>query len=271
MGMLNSLLITGAGVLALGFSAWTSAPPEPAPAQPEPAPVFVELFTSEGCSSCPPADELVSELAKVYKDKPVHFAAFHVDYWDSIGWPDRFASASFTARQRAYASAYKARSVYTPQVIVGGTIEFVGSDRARAIKQIDLALARGPHAKLELTLTPPPKVDVQLPPDREVEVQAKVTWSRPRPQSPVRVLTLLVEDGLVSKVTRGENAGRTLTHDRVVRASSSTEWPGDDQLRLSIKPPKDIHRDKARVIVVVQEGSDQSPGPVLGSASLKLD
>src|SRR5438034_9672572 len=97
-------------------------------------PVLVELFTSEGCSSCPPADEL---LAKLVAEQPVEKAqiialAFHVDYWNKLGWPDRFSSPKFTQRQYDYATFFGGNRVYTPQMIVDGKAEFVGSDSKKA-------------------------------------------------------------------------------------------------------------------------------------------
>src|SRR5579872_1033847 len=90
----------------------------------------VELFTSEGCSSCPPADLALADLER--QSRAVYALEFHVDYWDRLGWPDRFSSPDWTRRQREYAEAFGARGLYTPQMIVGGTDAFTGSDRARA-------------------------------------------------------------------------------------------------------------------------------------------
>src|ERR1700743_69163 len=85
----------------------------------------IELFTSEGCSSCPPADELVAKIQKENKDKPVYILAYHVDYWDRLGWKDSFSNADFTKRQNSYAKVLRLQSVYTPQIIVNGKTEFV--------------------------------------------------------------------------------------------------------------------------------------------------
>src|SRR5882757_10188754 len=90
----------------------------------------VELFTSEGCSSCPSADALVAAVQKENKDQPVYILAFHVDYWDRLGWKDAFSDAAYSDRQRAYASWLRLSSIYTPQVVVNGRKEFVGSDAA---------------------------------------------------------------------------------------------------------------------------------------------
>src|SRR4051794_14486618 len=114
---------------------------DPATQPAERTPVLVELFTSEGCSSCPPADELLAELART---QPINGAlivpmALHVDYWNNLGWPDRFAGKAFTDRQHEYGDAMKLRGLYTPQMIVDGQTEFVGSDRDAARRAIERA------------------------------------------------------------------------------------------------------------------------------------
>src|ERR1700761_7333228 len=88
----------------------------------------IELFTSEGCSSCPPADALVARVQKEDNDKPVYILAFHVDYWDRLGWKDAYSSAAYSDRQRRYATWFKLESIYTPQIVVNGDRQFVGSE-----------------------------------------------------------------------------------------------------------------------------------------------
>src|ERR1700744_6104626 len=93
----------------------------------------IELFTSEGCSSCPPADALVARVQKESNDKPVYILAFHVDYWNRLGWKDVFSSAEYSERQNQYARWLKLSSVYTPQIVVNGRTEFVGSEEANLL------------------------------------------------------------------------------------------------------------------------------------------
>lgn len=102
----------------------------------------VELFTSEGCSSCPPADALLAQIEKESQNKPVYLLAFHVDYWNRLGWKDRFSSTKFSSRQNQYANWLNLKTVYTPQVVVNGSREFVGSEENIFRNSIKTALAK---------------------------------------------------------------------------------------------------------------------------------
>ena len=110
----------------------------------------VELFTSEGCSSCPPADNAVAKLLQEYKNN-VYVLGYHVDYWDNLGWKDAFSSAAYTQRQKNYARVLKLSSVYTPQVIVNGDEQFVGSDENKLHASIDKDLKQIPAQTLSVT------------------------------------------------------------------------------------------------------------------------
>ena len=180
---------------------------QPAPA---PVPVLVELFTSEGCSSCPPADRLLTVLVK---EQPIAGATviplgLHVDYWDRLGWKDPASLAGATGRQQAYGRLFGDDRIYTPQMVVDGHDEFVGSDAAAAKKAIERAI-RQPHARV----TSRGSIDgdtivagvtiVDLPPEASRE--------------PLEATLVITEDGLTTTVKRGENGGRTLHHDAVVR------------------------------------------------------
>ena len=169
-------------------------------------PVIVELFTSEGCSSCPPADALLSNLTKTQPIAGAEVIALgeHVDYWDHGGWADRFSSHQFSARQSDYANAFRKDTVYTPQMIVDGQTQFVGSDDDEARTAIAQA-ARIPKARVSVTQTGGTlaiRVD-HLPASTK--------------NDPAEVLLAITEDGLSSSVGGGENAGRRLTHSAVVR------------------------------------------------------
>ena len=125
---------------------------------------LVELFTSEGCSSCPPADAILEEVQKKYIDKNVLVVAYHVDYWDKLGWKDVFSKAIFTERQNYYSNLFRLNSIYTPQVVVNGRKEFVGSNKARLTSSIDEQLAEKSAAsiKLEATLDSSEKIEVSI-------------------------------------------------------------------------------------------------------------
>ena len=152
----------------------------------------VELFTSEGCSSCPPADALLNELAR----QPHVFAlAFHVDYWNRLGWPDPFSNPKFSDRQRTYSP-----DIYTPQMIVNGREAFVGSDRSRVTRAIEAAQKQLAPVAINLRW-------------HSSSVEYKVTGA----PKDVWLHLAVIESGIRQKVPRGENAGKTLLHDNVVR------------------------------------------------------
>ena len=163
-------------------------------ARAERAPVLVELFTSEGCSSCPPADRLLQTL-----DPQVFVLSEHVDYWDRLGWRDPFSSPVFTARQQRYAQALGGE-VYTPQMIVDGQEQVLGNDPAAVQKAIARASAR-PKAPLDISMTGG-AVTVRFAGKGELWIA-------------------VADNSAVSKVTRGENAGRTLPHVAIVRTLKS--------------------------------------------------
>ena len=186
------------------------AAPQPATTAGPRAPVVVELFTSDGCSSCPPADRVFSGLIErqPIPNAEVIALGLHVDYWDQLGWKDPASLASATARQQAYGRAWGGDRVYTPQAVVDGTAEMVGSDEAALRRAIARAAAQ-PHARVSETVA----VD-----GHTVAVSVAVDAVPPAAKEPLDVLVFLTEDGLTSNVKFGENAGRTLHHDAVVRA-----------------------------------------------------
>lgn len=218
----------------------------------------VELFTSEGCSSCPPADALLASLADDAQSagKPVYLLSFHVDYWDRLGWSDPYADAAHTRRQRRYAQHFAARNVYTPQMIVNGSAEFVGSNRAKATHEIEQALKR--KSAVAVTLKKPSRSG------EEVTVEYTV--------SPVPEKSLLhvavVERELITKVPRGENAGRTLRHDNVVRRFQTIELSGAEVGKVEFKLPPSLRPERSSVIAYVQDAGNLT---VLGATSVNLD
>ena len=222
----------------------------------------VELFTSEGCSSCPPADGVLAELSRQGREggMPVYAIAFHVDYWDELGWPDRFASPAHTARQRSYSRAFGTREMYTPQMVVDGSDAFVGSDRDRAVDSVARALGRPATAAVSLHARPSGPDAVAV--DYEV-----------KGAPPGATLSIVVVDRPVSVAVRGgENAGRTLHHTDTARAllTVALAQPSGTQV---VQVPRDATRDG--VIAFVQqaaaEGRDDASGmPILGAARVSL-
>jgi hypothetical protein len=223
-------------------------------------PVLVELFTSEGCSSCPPADRL---LARLVAEQPVAGAeivplAFHVDYWDHLGWRDPFSSAAFTRRQGEYARAVGGEQVYTPQMIVAGSKEFVGSDERTARSAIATAAAVN-RAFVRLG-----KAKGDAGPQFAFEVSAIAAGAD------ADVILAITEDHLASDVSRGENSGRRLEHTAVVRdleVIGRLDAAGRYQGKASIARNSAWKAGALHAVVFVQErGSRQ----VLGAARVSL-
>ncbi|MEO7313288.1 MAG: DUF1223 domain-containing protein [Chitinophagaceae bacterium] len=175
---------------------------------------IVELFTSEGCSSCPPADKLATVLAEdaAKNGQVVLVLSEHVDYWDRIGWKDPFSSHFFTERQGWYAGFFKEESVYTPQMVVNGVTGFVGSDKGKATTGIAAALKATHSSKKILLSATGPNPD-------------NFTYTVPNVGKNEVLHLVLVQKSAVSKVLRGENAGRTLTHNNVVLDWKTLESP----------------------------------------------
>ncbi len=175
--------------------------------------VVAELFTSEGCSSCPPADELLRTLVATQPIEGVEILVLgeHVDYWDRLGWRDPFSSAAFSQRQSAYdAAVFRSQNIYTPQLVVNGTSQGVGSDRA-VVERLIRASARQPHGTLTLTATP------SRPSAIHVAIHAEMPAGLLR-HGAADLVVAVTEDNLVSRVSRGENRGRVLSHGSVVRS-----------------------------------------------------
>ncbi|RMF56620.1 MAG: DUF1223 domain-containing protein [Calditrichaeota bacterium] len=217
----------------------------------------VELFTSEGCSSCPPAEALLAEIAQhaAAAGEPVYALAFHVDYWDYLGWKDVFADKAFSARQRRYAEVLRSPTIYTPQMVVNGETEFVGSDRRSARSAIQRALRREPAFRLHLTR-------VSAAGQTPLRVRYRLSAV---PKNAVLNLAL-VERALVRNIARGENAGRTLHHENVVRRLQvySVKNP-EGQLALEI--PAAVKIPKSSLVAFVQDARSLR---ILAAAALPL-
>jgi len=173
----------------------------------DPTPVLLELFTSEGCSSCPPADQLLMQLEARQPIPGVDIVVMseHVDYWNSLGWKDPYSAAQFTDRQNEYATALHNDNIYTPQMIVDGKTDFVGNDRDEAV---DLISRAGRVTKTRMNVTSA-TVDSN-------SVRLKVHMD-PTPTGASDVYVAVTENNLSNNVTRGENQGHKLSHVAVVR------------------------------------------------------
>ncbi|MEP6540209.1 MAG: DUF1223 domain-containing protein [Bryobacteraceae bacterium] len=218
------------------------------------AAVLVELFTSEGCSSCPPADVLLESLdrAQPVEGAEIVVLSEHVDYWNQIGWTDPFSSSRYSQRQQAYARRFRLDGGYTPQMVVDGTTEFVGSDGRRAIADIGKA-ARTAKAAVRI-----------LPTEDRSRVRIEVEGA-----ANAEVFLAVALNEAVSQVMRGENKGRKLTHVAVVQSLTQIgKVAANGSFSREIELPADKKADPKgyRYAAFVQE---RGQGRILGTALLK--
>jgi hypothetical protein len=197
----------------------------------------LELFTSQGCSSCPPADELLGKYASQDNDKIIPLA-FHVDYWDRLGWKDSFSTSSYTQRQKEYAQMFSNSSVYTPQVVINGGTEMIGSDKSKIDVAISKALAETPAAIIaigsnEIT-------------GNKISIQYNVTGDIAK----ANIFALLIQDKAVTKIKAGENDGATLTSYNVVRDIVFTEAKKSGSFALQI--PLNVDTKNLGIVLLIQ-------------------
>jgi hypothetical protein len=223
-------------------------------------PVIVELFTSEGCSSCPPADNVVARLDRDQPIEGVEVVAMgeHVDYWDQLGWKDRFSSPLFTARQQDFGQQFRLESVYTPQIVVNGGTQVLGSDFAATAQAIREA-AKLSRAWVSANLT-------------GADTLAFEVRQLPQATRNADMFLAITESGLETAVGRGENSGRKLRHAPLVRSLVSlgqldTRKNGaySASARLMLNPQ--WNRQNLKMILFVQ---DHTTRHIVGTATLKL-
>ena len=219
--------------------------------------VVVELFTSEGCSSCPPADALLLELRQQAQQDGTEIIplGFHVDYWNDLGWQDRFSSAAYSRRQEQYARKFALDGPYTPQMVVGGSREFTGSDSSRARAAIAQEATQAQTADVQLSLPSPDKLLVRVS-SSAGNITGDVTLA-------------ITEDNLATNVGAGENNGRVLRHAAVVRdfRTLGKLTQGSFQVEVPITPAKEWKIEDLRYVVFVQGPSN---GKIEGAASLPV-
>jgi hypothetical protein len=213
-----------------------------------PLQAVVELFTSQGCSSCPPADEAMAELSS----RPGLLAlTMPVDYWDYLGWKDTLAQPAFSARQRAYAKLRGDRQVYTPQMVVNGSKPCIGSDRV----QVDRAIAVTTAGQQGL----PAAVAIS---EKDGIVALEVDGSSPRAAG---VWVLPIVKSQTVQIGRGENGGRKITYTNVVRGMMRVgEWTGG-KARFEV-PLATAKGDGDGYVVLIQTAEGSKPGPIIGAA-----
>jgi len=245
---------------AVGFVALPSAKADPRAVEPR---AVVELFTSQGCSSCPAADKLLSELQSDPSLIPLSLA---IDYWDYLGWKDTLALPGHTIRQRAYSQMRGDREIYTPQAVINGVVQAIGSDRSQiesAVKQsYNAASAQGHNTASPLSV--PVKVTVN---DQRVSVTVP---SRDETAGGEIWLCPVVAHVSVG-IARGENRGRTITYTNVVRRWIKLgTWNGKSE---TFTVPLDAIKFDGvdAVAVILQNGSSTQPGPIIGATITSLN
>jgi hypothetical protein len=220
-----------------------------APTAPDSAakPVLVELFTSEGCSSCPPADALLSRLGRTQPVRGADIIALeeHVDYWDRLGWKDPFSSEAATARQNEYGEAFGGRQVYTPQMIVDGRAEFVGSSDTDALRAIRAA-----------SQTAKPNIQLSWETGDSLAIHVEPLTNASAGDG-AQLFLVIAENMLHSDVKHGENAGRALEHNGVVRQllplGKIDAAPAGFSSTVAVHPAHEWNRANLRAVVFVQE------------------
>jgi hypothetical protein len=210
----------------------------------------IELFTSEGCSSCPPADAVVAKVEKESAGKPIYILAYHVDYWDRLGWKDSFSSAEFTRRQGQYARWLHLESVYTPEIVVNGRTEFVGSEEGT----LRNAIKAGLQKEIQVTLT--------LSDVKAGNNKASLKYQTQGNTAGNVLLLAVVQKSAQTKVERGENGGRTLSHVQIVRAIKSLPIKAPMGV-AEINLPDGFNPDGYELIAFVQNTAN---GEITGAA-----
>ncbi len=217
--------------------------------------VVVELFTSEGCSSCPPADALLAKLRDEGRQNGAEIIplGFHVDYWNHLGWQDRFSSAAYSQRQEQYARIFSLDGVYTPQMVVDGRREFVGSNTSRARDEITQETGQPQQVDVQLSLATPDKLLIQV--------------SASSNDLAGDAVLAITEDNLSSNIAAGENNGHLLRHAAVVRELRPLGKlvQGKFQAEIPITQQKDWKSKDLRYVVFVQDASSRK---IEGAASL---
>lgn len=217
----------------------------------EPVVVLAELFTSEGCSSCPPADDVLTRLISSQPIPGVTVVGLgeHVDYWDRLGWRDPFSSAGLTDRQSQYgATVFRTGSIYTPQMVIDGRLQGIGSD-FDAIRRAVLEAAKAPKASITVSAH---RAGEGIRVDLHIDAATNLARTEP-----ADVILAITEDRLVTEVRRGENHGRTLRHTAVVRSLMTVGelMPEDRTLTTAVSPvlARDWKSENIRLVGFAQE------------------
>ena len=199
---------------------------------------IVELFTSEGCSSCPPADELLAKLQRETGNKNIYLLAYHVDYWDRLGWKDQFSSNEFTKRQQKYMDWLNLYVMYTPQFIINGTTEFAGYNETALYKKVSDALDTKTTANLDLTA-------------KTTKDSLEIHYTTNLLQKDTNLFVVIIQKQAISKVFRGENQGATLRHVQIVKQLNSFQL-NKKEGNVKILKPNNFNSKDFEIIGFIQ-------------------
>jgi hypothetical protein len=216
----------------------------------------IELFTSEGCSSCPPADDALAEIQKEYKDKNVLLLGFHVDYWDRLGWKDPFSSADFTSRQEYYTGIFDLSSSYTPEAVINGQSEFVGSDKIKIISVIEDALKIKSNASVKLKA-------IQNS-SGKIEVNYSIEGNN---STGDQLVLLLIQKTATNNIKRGENEGKTLHHINIVRKISYLPVTFREEASTFVLP-SGLKKEEVFIAAFIQ---DKKKGNITGMGTVPVN
>ncbi|MEO5890238.1 MAG: DUF1223 domain-containing protein [Ferruginibacter sp.] len=230
-------LLMGSIVSVIAVVGFLVQPPKPATKAAGKGFALVELFTSEGCSSCPAADALVEKLSGQYPEN-LYVLAFHVDYWNRLGWKDEFSSAAYSARQQEYAASFKLEGAYTPQAVVNGKAQLVGSDATGLRRIID--------NEINSTTNPATSLSATATTGQTVQVSYKV-------EAPANTLVniALIQTAAETNVKRGENQGRILHHINIVRDFKSVDNAAHTG-EVSMQLPEGLAAKECKVLLCLQ-------------------
>lgn len=215
----------------------------------------VELFTSEGCSSCPPADELIAEIQQESANQPVYILAYHVDYWNRLGWKDVFSSHAYSNRQYQYSNWLKLNGVYTPQAVVNGRKEFIGSEEGNLRNAIKSGLQSTPPATLQLSEV------------KQNEHEVTLKYQAGNAGSNTSLVLAIVQKSATSSIKAGENNGRTLTHVQIVRNLETLPLNGKSSGNAKVSVPAGLSNMGIEIIGLLQ---NSATGEIMAASGSNL-
>ena len=215
----------------------------------------IELFTSEGCSSCPPADALAAKIARETAERPVYILSFHVDYWNRLGWKDVYSKAEYSARQKHYSGWMHLSGAYTPQMVVNGKTEMVGSNEKALRRAITANLTKAPTVSLT--------VKEASMGQKKLQLQYQIT----DPGNNATINFAFIQNKAQTQVKGGENSGKTLSHINIVRELKTIPLNGHNLGNAAIALPNEFDMKDGKVIAFIQ---NTNTGEILAAREVML-